>query len=267
MATCTSSSNIAVIFDCTCCDGTKKTHVLANEIAGVAGGNDDGVTCYNVDNKYYTATIHLHCEHIPPEGAEAILLIINIGQENSFDEAKKKWSQLQTSSSAEILILVSYGELSTGIEPSEHPVYQAAQVWCVEQGFELVWWQQGAQGSSQQGSLLDEQTGVDRIKEALQAHTWSNMTMKNSQETSHNSRKDKKSEDPKSREIINDMLGEPPRDDEDKFGELFDKFMSMKETAKSLPHEQRKEFAEKVVMQFWQAIGGDEDEVRSSDSD
>ena len=71
-----------------------------------------------------------------------------------------------------------------------------------------------------------------------------------------------------------DMLGEPPRDDEDKFGELFDKFMSMKgkqlarsplqdlwapvtanvtffftlvtETAKSLPHEQRKEFAEKV---------------------
>ena len=59
-----------------------------------------------------------------------------------------------------------------------------------------------------------------------------------------------------------DLLGEPPQDDEDKFGELFDKFMSMKgndyyyvaahhsklltETAKSLPHEQRKEFAEKV---------------------
>ena len=124
-------------------------------------------------------------------------------QENSFEEAKKKWQKLQTSSSAEILILVSYGELLTGQELSEHPVYQAAQVWCVEQGFELVWWQQGAPGNHQQGGgLLDEQTGVDRIKEALQAHTWPNMTMKNSQDNSHNSRKDKKSEDLNSREIV-----------------------------------------------------------------
>ena len=68
----------------------------------------------------------------------------------------------------------------------------------------MVWWQQGAQGSPQPGGLLEEQTGVDRIKEALQAHTWPNMTMKNSQDSvsSHNSRKDKKGEDPKSREII-----------------------------------------------------------------
>jgi len=51
-----------------------------SEIAGVVGGNDDDVMCYNVNNKYYSATIHLYCEHIPAEGAEAILLIINIGQ-------------------------------------------------------------------------------------------------------------------------------------------------------------------------------------------
>jgi len=44
------------------------------------GGSDDVVRCYNVDNKYYTASIHIHCDHIPSEGAEAILLIINIGQ-------------------------------------------------------------------------------------------------------------------------------------------------------------------------------------------
>ena len=36
--------------------------------------------CYSVDNKYYTATIHLYCERLSAEGAEAILLIINIGQ-------------------------------------------------------------------------------------------------------------------------------------------------------------------------------------------
>ena len=62
------------------------------------------------------------------------------------------------------------------------------------------------------------------------------------------------------------MLGKPPNEDEDndKFEELFDKFMAMKgkannittavylhdyiilETAQSLPHEQRKAYAEKV---------------------
>lgn len=49
-------------------------------------------------------------------------------------------------------------------------------------GFELIWWQQGTQvkDGSQQGGLLNEQTGIDRIREALQAHTWPSMTMKHS---------------------------------------------------------------------------------------
>ena len=33
-------------------------------------------------------------------------------------------------------------------------------------------------GSSQHGGLLNEQTGIDRIREAIQAHTWPSMTMK-----------------------------------------------------------------------------------------
>ena len=35
--------------------------------------------------------------------------------------------------------------------------------------------------------------------------------------------------------------------------------------ADSLPHEERKAYAEKVVMAFWNAIGGEEDEVTPSD--
>ena len=115
--------------------------------------------------------------------------------------------------------------------------------------------------SSQQGGLLNEQTGIDRIREALQAHTWPSMTMKNDKtvkdssasSTSKNtpavnqSTKDKNS-DLESREIIgkiltlhingelyysiliDQMLGKPPNEDEDndKFDKLFDKFMAMK---------------------------------------
>ncbi len=32
--------------------------------------------------------------------------------------------------------------------------------------------------------------------------------------------------------------------------------------AQQLPHEQKKDYAEKVVLAFWEAIGGDEDEVK-----
>ena len=50
----------------------------------------------------------------------------------------------------------------------------------MKHGFEQVWWKQGTQvkGSAKHGGLLDEQTGIDRIREALQAHTWPSITMR-----------------------------------------------------------------------------------------
>jgi len=55
------------------------------------------------------------------------------------------------------------------------------------------------------------------------------------------------------------------------FEELFGKFAEMKETAASLPPDQRKAYAEKMTMAFWRAIGGDENEIAgigdSSDDD
>lgn len=55
------------------------------------------------------------------------------------------------------------------------------------------------------------------------------------------------------------------------FEELFSKFAEMKETAASLPPDQRKAYAEKVTIAFWRAIGGDEGEIAgigdSSDDD
>ena len=79
-------------------------------------------------------------------------------------------------------------------------------------GFELIWWQQGTQvkGSSQQGGLLNEQTGIDRIREALQAHTWPSMTMKHSKTPATGTVKNKTgndtSSDLRSREIIGKTL-------------------------------------------------------------
>lgn len=40
--------------------------------------------------------------------------------------------------------------------------------------------------------------------------------------------------------------------------------ISLTAHAQQLPHEERKHYAEKVVLAFWDAIGGDEDEVKDT---
>lgn len=67
----------------------------------------------------------------------------------------------------------------------------------------------------QHGGLLNEQTGIDRIREALQAHTWPSMNMKHkntilasssseaeNKAVNEPAKKDKKNLDSQSREII-----------------------------------------------------------------
>ena len=105
---------------------------------------------------------------------------------------KKKWIQLESTTSAEILILVCHSDSTTGsnLEPTELPQYQAALQWCITHGFELIWWQPGRQvkeEDTQEGGLLHEQTGIDRIREALQAHAWPSMSMKRDKNTTASS--------------------------------------------------------------------------------
>lgn len=45
------------------------------------------------------------------------------------------------------------------------------------------------------------------------------------------------------------------------FSSLFEQLHSMKERVQGLPSDQRKACAEQVVMAFWRAIGGDEEEL------
>lgn len=57
------------------------------------------------------------------------------------------------------------------------------------------------------------------------------------------------------------------RDGDEDFENLFSNFEHLKRTAATLPLEQRRDYAEKVAVAFWRAMGGDEDEVICSDSD
>ncbi|XP_042712495.2 alpha- and gamma-adaptin-binding protein p34 isoform X3 [Chrysemys picta bellii] len=55
--------------------------------------------------------------------------------------------------------------------------------------------------------------------------------------------------------------------DLENFERLFSKLKEMKDKAATLPHEQRKLHAEKVAKAFWMAIGGDRDEIEGLSSD
>lgn len=54
---------------------------------------------------------------------------------------------------------------------------------------------------------------------------------------------------------------------EDDFENLFSNIEQLKRTAASLPLDQRRDYAEKMAVAFWRAMGGDEDEVSGFDSD
>lgn len=56
--------------------------------------------------------------------------------------------------------------------------------------------------------------------------------------------------------------GDPNTEDtSDDFSELFSQLLSMKESVRPLPLNERKAHAEQVVAAFWRAIGGDEEEL------
>lgn len=137
--------------------------------------------------------------------------------------------------------------------------------WCISNGFELIEWM--SEGT-RTGEHTPETTGTARLAEALQAHVWPHITMKSDSvhkaaASSQSLTKELLSEDEK-------LLAEGCAQEQDpggeSFEELFAKFADMKAHAQQLPQEQRKEYAEKVVMAFWDAIGGDEEEVKDLDN-
>ncbi|XP_014677268.1 PREDICTED: alpha- and gamma-adaptin-binding protein p34-like [Priapulus caudatus] len=65
------------------------------------------------------------------------------------------------------------------------------------------------------------------------------------------------------RELLTALGNEDPGGES--FEQLFERMRIMKEHAATLPHDQRKVFAEQVAIQFWRAIGGAEDEIDQLD--
>uniref|UniRef100_A0A8V0Z4Q1 Alpha- and gamma-adaptin binding protein n=1 Tax=Gallus gallus TaxID=9031 RepID=A0A8V0Z4Q1_CHICK len=269
------------------CDGGFAAEELVRRITGredltVGATTTGGVSFYpwTIDNKYYSADIHL-CV-VPntalvtgaiAESVQAFVVYFDSSIKSGLDGVSE-WLPLTEEWLPEVMILVCN-------RVSEHDDFP-------------------------------ESTGVKRIVQALNANVWSNVVMKNdrtqgfgllstlagancsigseeNQDTESNpaaadreephldNREDAASTndlqidsvvDPVLDTDIQELASLTTRDgDLENFERLFSKLKEMKEKAATLPHEQRKLHAEKVAKAFWMAIGGDRDEIEGLSSD
>lgn len=213
-----------------------------------------------VENKYYRAKILIQYGCFDETGkvnveidkCEALVLVVNWSHElnDSADSLVKLWSNITSQHSTDIekpAVCLLLAVLEDHHEVDQGPVLK----WCVENGFELIEW---TSEENQKEDVDSGSTGTARLAEALQAHIWPQITMK-----SNNGMKSNASDDANTKKLSENekLLAE-----EQDFEELFAKFADMKAHAEKLPWEQRKAYAERAVLAFWDAIGGDEEEIK-----
>nr|XP_056721851.1 alpha- and gamma-adaptin-binding protein p34 [Euleptes europaea] len=145
--------------------------------ADVSSGGGARFYPWTIDNKYYSAAIHL-CV-VPnkflvtgeiAESVQAFLVYFDSTTVSGLDGVST-WLPLVEEWLPEVMILVCDRVSDTGVSR------QKAQEWCIKHGFELV--ELSPEEMPDEEDDFPESTGVKRIVQALNANVWSNVVMKN----------------------------------------------------------------------------------------
>ncbi|KAM9532743.1 alpha- and gamma-adaptin-binding protein p34 isoform 1-T1 [Guaruba guarouba] len=131
---------------------------------------------WTIDNKYYSADIHL-CV-VPntflvtadiAEAVQAFVVYFDSTIKSGLDNVSE-WLTLTEEWLPEVMILVCNRVSENGVNR------QKAQEWCIKHGFELV--ELSPEELPDEDDDFPESTGVKRIVQALNANVWSNVVMK-----------------------------------------------------------------------------------------
>lgn len=210
---------------------------------------------WEIDTKYYTAQVDIlginedfqRSEEFT-NNVEALIIHMDSNKDTGLKDIEK-WLTLEEECAPEIkLLLANYCTGDTKVTKT------AAIEWCLERGFELIEIYPGSLVIDQ--DIIEEKVGVDRVIEALQAHTWPNLVMKCKNQKKGGEEQGEESE--KITGLCEELMATEGLDE---FSDLFAQLSIMKDSLQSLPFNQRKQCAEQVVTAFWKAIGGDEDEI------
>ena len=112
--------------------------------------------------------------------------------------------------------------------------------------------------------MLDSFSGLDELINCILVHPWSDIVLKDEKSASIATSK-------REEEAVKSLLDaseeaaktDAPKSEDDAFNfeELLTNLSDYKTQADTLDFEERKKFAENIVLKFWESIGGDKDEI------
>ncbi|KAL6445043.1 hypothetical protein ACFW04_002159 [Cataglyphis niger] len=217
---------------------------------------------WNIDNKYYTSqllirTIENISYELPVQGIKALIIYHDTQANNADQELEYLASLTQSLLTTAEVFLFSCSAITDIL------LRDKVLNWCLHNKFELVELDQTGDSES---DVEGNKYGIERIIEALHAHTWPDIVFKTTANVSETLKVNEIEEqfenirltrDPSERLCMQDMLNGIMGNENADFGDLFGQFMAMKEHAASLPTNERRVVAEQVVTAFWKAMGGD----------
>ncbi|PSN50392.1 Alpha- and gamma-adaptin-binding protein p34 [Blattella germanica] len=244
---------------------------------------EDGINAYpwHIDTKYYTTDVNLCSVEKKTLGSEQFAVSVEAVVIN-FDSNKndglavvESWLSFLKEFEPEVQILLCD---RCHENPPVGVPRVAVQEWCVEQGFELVEINPELDPEWEEEQDFIETTGIKRRPQQLSRTVQSilnggepadNKEVTEMEEALQNVHLESQNEGQETRnsgfnineieDRIDELLGDSGG--VAGFSSLFEQLHNMKERVQGLPSDQRKACAEQVVMAFWRAIGGDEDEL------
>ena len=291
-----SASTPSAVF-ISCCE-TKSSEELIRRVFDAAEheftGTDgfdlfDGIRAHPLalKNKYYTANIHLCTMENRvlsnsqdfSEGVGAVVVYTNTTSALDALSKVETWLPFVNEFNPDVkILLVRSCTEQTAISFSE------GQAWCLKNKFELVELDPQEDDDEEEDDVrFRETTGFPRVLQALHAHPWANLEMREggSSRKLHPSLEAEASQEAdvlfegamkdgylplnaEERNLVDESSDASRNGD---FEQLFESFATMKERCDGLPSEERKEYAARVATAFFHAMSGTGRESNDLSSD
>lgn len=242
---------------------------------------------WQIENKYYTADIQVcSCSVTSPPKTQSKLalnfffqsIVIAFDENESSFKEVNSWLSYVKLQDPSILLLLNSGK-GSDLAISRTEVVR----WCLSNSFELINMSIQEEEDSQEDEF-GEKFGVARVIEALQCAKWPDMKMKENPCLSNpedlagwgctNPPRNEGSSEGNNNcfclpgddiELPSSLSNDS--DEIESFEELFQRLAQMKERASHLPSKERKSYAEKVAIAFWNSLGGDDEEIAGLEDD
>ena len=224
----------------------------------LAGAGEEEVEVdWELRTKYYSAMVRLtllqsDCP-VPAGEPEAVVVLAD-----TLQQLEAGWARVRGEPAVRLVVV------------AEGPG-QDMLAWSVERQFELIDLGEESYSTSEDDDGFDEKTGKERIREALEAHTWSNLVLTETDfmwsasatlisPTTVTAVEEEPEDVGESIDSSDEEFGEFVGGEED-FESLFANLTSLKEKAATMSDGERKAFAENVAVSFFSAIGGNKKDL------